>query len=103
MIPILETKLYSHLINLLIGLAFGSMTGDSLLHLIPTVLGLHEHSDDHGHSHDSVHQGGDKPYLWYMVAMMASIYFLFLFELLSSFFTVRIGKLFMNLNNKIPY
>ena len=101
MIPFLKSQYYNHLINMLIGLAFGCMSGDALFHLLPTVLGIHSHTsgqnssdnDDHDHNHsdhNSEHRHGEEShdhgnYMWLMVAILATIYALFLFEVFSQF------------------
>lgn len=103
--PFIKSRFYPHLINLLIGLAFGTMAGDALFHLLPTVLGLHSHSDheaEHDHEHEHEHgnetnilheheHGHDHNYLMYMFAVLATTYVLFLFEVISNFFTEKRG------------
>lgn len=84
------------MINLLIGLAFGSMAGDALFHLLPTVLGIHSHSsssDDHNHDHDHQHEEKSPAldHMNLMIAILATIYALFLFEIVSHFFANKRG------------
>ncbi|KAM6148284.1 zinc transporter ZIP4 [Rhynchocyon petersi] len=61
-------------IQAFLSMAVGALTGDSLLHLIPQVLGLHRH--DSGHNH-SVRQ--DQP-PWHLLAVLSGFYIFFLFE-----------------------
>ena len=67
-----------------IGLAFGTLSGDALLHLIPSSLGIHSHEDSSdSHSHQKQIQGLEVPnYIWYQLCLLASIYALFLFEVI---------------------
>lgn len=72
----------------MIGLAFSSMSGDALFHLIPAVLGIHSH-DKHDEKnstnpHDDHNDENHFEFLWFMVAISASIYVLFLFEVISN-------------------
>ena len=53
--PFFKTNFYVHLLNILIGLAFGCMAGDALFHLLPTVLAIHKHGHSEEESHDHVH------------------------------------------------
>lgn len=66
---------------MLIGLAFGSMAGDALLHLIPNILGLHLHNEKDVEHSQHYH---DNTIIWLMFSILVSIYFLFVFEMLSN-------------------
>lgn len=93
-----------------IGVAFGTLAGDGLLHLLPAALGLHthdhseanvslheEHDHDHDHEehdhnddelHDHGHAGIEIPdYFKYQLGILAAIYALFLFEAIVNAFS----------------
>ncbi|XP_029110867.1 zinc transporter ZIP12-like [Scleropages formosus] len=71
---------YDMLLQLFVGLAVGTLSGDALLHLIPQILGLHNHS--HQKDHYSM-EGND--YLWKILGIVAGIYGFFLIERIFSF------------------
>ncbi|XP_048380371.2 zinc transporter ZIP4 isoform X1 [Stegostoma tigrinum] len=66
------TTAYQHIIQFFISLAVGSLTGDAVLHLIPSFLGLHTHGDNHDHSSAS--------HSWKLLAVIGGIYAFFLLE-----------------------
>ncbi|XP_030597575.1 zinc transporter ZIP4 [Archocentrus centrarchus] len=76
-------------IQFCISLAVGSLTGDALLHLIPTFLNLHVHSENDGSSkHTSrSHEEGSPDYIYKMLVLMAGIYYFYLMEVLFSLIT----------------
>ncbi|GAB6030884.1 hypothetical protein CHUAL_007716 [Chamberlinius hualienensis] len=80
-IPCMRSRGYSYVMTALIGMGFGILTGDAILHLLPQAVGLH----------DIIHEGNDAPhtelippYLFKCIGVLAAIYALFLFESLSS-------------------
>ncbi|XP_033011870.1 zinc transporter ZIP4 [Lacerta agilis] len=70
---------YQYVIQLFVSLAVGSLTGDAMLHLIPTFLGLHSHSHGEGHSHDP-HGAEGHNVLWKLLAVLGGLYLFFLLE-----------------------
>lgn len=90
LLPCLARHAYYYIMMGFIGLSFGTMTGDALLHLIPQVLGLHSHEGGHeggGHSHHHHDEDGLVPsYMWKQLGLIGAIYGLFVFEALSTIF-----------------
>ena len=78
-IPIMQRVLYQHLIQFLIALAVGTLTGDALLHLLPHAF-LAKMSeagggDHHGHNHDQHQQA-----VWLGFTGLVAMIGFFLFE-----------------------
>ncbi|CAN7983620.1 unnamed protein product [Ixodes hexagonus] len=99
LLPCLARYAYYYIMMGFIGLSFGTMTGDAMLHLIPQILGLHSHDagEQHGghlhlHSHGHDHGHGDEEelvpsYFWKQLGLIGAFYGLFVFEALSAIFT----------------
>ncbi|CAI5690894.1 unnamed protein product [Oreochromis niloticus] len=83
------TSVFQMCIQFCISLAVGSLTGDALLHLMPTFLGLHVHSDNGGSSEDSSHSHEEETpdYIYKMLVLIAGIYCFYLMEVSFSLIT----------------
>ncbi|XP_072364078.1 zinc transporter ZIP4 isoform X1 [Scyliorhinus torazame] len=64
---------YQYVIQGFVSLAVGSLTGDAVLHLIPSFLGLHSHTGGHDDHMSS-------PHIWKLVAVLGGIYGFFVLE-----------------------
>ncbi|GFT20099.1 zinc transporter ZIP10 [Nephila pilipes] len=78
-IPIMQKWFYHTLIQFLIGLAIGSLTGDGLLHLMPhAMLGGEGGAHDHDDPMSSV--AAEKIAIWRGLAALGGIFFFFIAE-----------------------
>ncbi|OCT63835.1 zinc transporter ZIP10 [Xenopus laevis] len=88
LIPIINQGCFKYLLNFLVALAVGTLSGDALLHLLPHSQGGHDHgteATDHDHNHESLHTEGQSflsEYDGVMKGLVAlgGIYLLFIVE-----------------------
>ncbi|CAF2862346.1 unnamed protein product [Rotaria sp. Silwood2] len=75
--PILYSVSFKYVLNLFTALAVGTLFGDTMFHLIPFALGLHNHRqyDEHAHSLFSV-----PDYVWKMLVSVSVLYVFYLLE-----------------------
>ncbi|KAL3836880.1 hypothetical protein ACJMK2_022287 [Sinanodonta woodiana] len=74
-IPLMNKMFYNHLLNFLVALAVGALTGDALLHLLPHAL----KTADEGHSHEGK-DGHDIGGVLKGLCGLGGIYFFFFME-----------------------
>lgn len=83
-IPIMQKVFYQHLIQFLVALAIGTLSGDALLHLYPHAL-LADMGGGHSHDHEDFHQKS----VWKGFAALVALLFFFLAEQLINMFGDR--------------
>ncbi|KAM5157753.1 zinc transporter ZIP12 [Mantella aurantiaca] len=77
---------YKLILQLFVGLAVGTLSGDALLHLIPQVLGIHDNISHDHHGNDKEPYLEEKQYLWKIMGMIAGIHGFFLINKLCFLF-----------------
>ncbi|KAL4220450.1 hypothetical protein ACF0H5_020851 [Mactra antiquata] len=81
-IPIMQKVFYQHLLQFLVALAVGTLSGDALLHLIPHALsgGHSEESGGHSHGHDEHAHSHDKSAIYKCLCGLIGLYFFYILE-----------------------
>ncbi|EEC13486.1 hypothetical protein IscW_ISCW009734 [Ixodes scapularis] len=70
-VPLMKKVFYQTLIQFLVGLAIGSLTGDAMLHLLPHAMsGHHDHSEE----------GEGEEFVWHGLAALGGIYVFLIVE-----------------------
>ncbi|XP_022258730.1 zinc transporter ZIP10-like isoform X2 [Limulus polyphemus] len=101
-VPVMQRLFYQTLLQFLVGLAIGSLSGDALLHLLP-----HAMAGGEKHKHDNKNTGETEgEHVWRGLVALAGIYILFLAEralhLLTSYQTKRKNKCKKRSIHKFP-
>lgn len=103
-IPIMDHTYYQQILQFLVALAIGTLSGDAMLHLLPHALSPDEHGHGrrHGHSHHA-HDPHSHDGMWKgLVAVMGVVFFYFTEKGLTLVTEWRKRIMRMNKENKLP-
>lgn len=87
-IPIMQKVFYNHLLQFLVALAVGALSGDALLHLLPHAMSGGHSEDSHGHG--GIETGGEGHSMegvYKGLCGLMGIYFFFIMERILTIFT----------------
>lgn len=96
-IPIMHHMYYQQILQFLVALAVGTLSGDAMLHLLPHALS----SSSHGHGEQDQHNHSDS--MWKgLVAMLGVVFFYFTEKCLSLITEWRKKRMRNDKKNKLP-
>lgn len=82
-IPIMQRVCYHTLLQFLVGMAIGSLSGDALLHLLPHAMVANENH----HDKDTISSHGEVAHVWRGLTALAGVYIFFIAERLLNLLT----------------
>lgn len=89
LVPLMQRVFYHYVLQLLVGLAVGSLSGDALLHLLPHAMaglnhhdhdGVSHHVNDHEINHDHGNYEETQSHMWRGLVALVGIYAFYLAE-----------------------
>ncbi|XP_055880904.1 zinc transporter ZIP10-like isoform X2 [Biomphalaria glabrata] len=86
-IPIMQKVFYNHLLQFLVALAIGALTGDALLHLLPHAI-IESSSHEHDHDTNKTEEHDHSAAAWKGLTALGGILFFFVAERLLTIITV---------------
>lgn len=101
-IPIMDLTYYQQILQFLVALAIGTLSGDAMLHLLPHALAPDEHGHGRKHSHSS-HELHSRDSMWKgLVAVLGVVFFYFTEKGLTLVTEWRKRIMRLNKENKLP-